>query len=365
LARTLAEQIEKLLPQTASSTNPPWPSVADCARRLGRTEHDLQPALVDILARLTDPPFATQLNHDEQVQYLTRLGRKSASVANLSDSLQAAHAALDASPGDAQLCAHMAELEQAAGHEPEAEAAGLHAVDLLPSSEEAWSQLGSTYVQEKKYEDAVNAYQRAFDLDTRNVWPLQNLATAHAKLGRTREAMAEYQRALAISPRFGLAWIGLGQLIETTGRKEEATNCYHKALQYPIHRAPELTTLARFCLSRGWYDAASTNYNEAVALDPSDPALSREAGNAHYLFGVELGNSGKAALAAREFREVLRLMPELTEARLNLGIALYQDGQWNASQTEFEQVAARNPTNTLAQHYLELLHNRPASPEKQ
>ncbi|HWY74095.1 MAG TPA: tetratricopeptide repeat protein, partial [Verrucomicrobiae bacterium] len=96
-----------------------------------------------------------------------------------------------------------------------------------------------------------------------------------------------------------------------------------------------------------------------------DPALSREAGNAHYLFGVELGNSGKAALAAREFREVLRLMPELTEARLNLGIALYQDGQWNASQTEFEQVAARNPTNTLAQHYLELLHNRPASPEKQ
>jgi tetratricopeptide (TPR) repeat protein len=365
LARTLAEQIEKLLPQTAASSNSEWPGVADCARRLGWTEHDLQPALVEILARLTGPPFATQINHDEQIQYFTRVGQKAASSASLEQALQAVHAALNVNPDDVELCAQVAALEQAAGHEARAESAARRAVDLLPSSEEALSQLGSTFVQEKKYEDAVIAYRRAFDLDPQNVWPLQNLATALAKLGRTEEAMREYKRALAISPRFGLAWLGVGQLLESTGRKDDATNCYHKALQNPIHRAPELTTLARFCESRGWFNLAITNYSEAVTLDPSDPSLAMEAGKAHYLFGMELGNGGNAAQAAREFQEAVRLMPEVIEARLNLGIALYNQGQWNASETEFENVTARNPTNAVAQHYLELLHNRPASPEKQ
>jgi Flp pilus assembly protein TadD len=93
-------------------------------------------------------------------------------------------------------------------------------------------------------------------------------------------------------------------------------------------------------------------------LDPTDLLLSREAGEAHHLYGIELGKADKAAQAAREFQEAVHLMPEVIEARLNLGIALYQDGQLDASQTEFEQVAARSPTNVLAQHYLELLRNR-------
>jgi hypothetical protein len=140
LARTLAEQIEKLLPQIQNAAtgtgNPAWPAPADCARRLGRTEHDLQPALVDVLARLAGPPFVTQINHDEQVQYLTQLGRKAASDASLADALKAAHAALGAVPDDAQLYENVASLELTAGHKAEAETAARRAVELLPSSED-------------------------------------------------------------------------------------------------------------------------------------------------------------------------------------------------------------------------------------
>jgi tetratricopeptide (TPR) repeat protein len=243
-----------------------------------------------------------------------------------------------------------------------AEAAARRDVDLLPSSEEGWSQLGFTLVQEKKFDDAILAYQRAFDLDSQDVWHLQNLAMSLTKLGRTAEAMREYKRALAITPRFGLAWLGLGQLLESTGRTNQAADCYQKALQNRIHRAPEMATLARFCLTRGWYEAAATNYSDAIKLDPADPALPLEAGQAHFLFGMELGKSGQAARAAREFQEAVRLMPEVVEARLNLGIALYREGQWNESLNEFEQAAARSPTNTLALHYLQILRKKLAPP---
>jgi tetratricopeptide (TPR) repeat protein len=368
LARTLVEQIEKLLPKNSSSGNPAWPSVADCARRLGRTDRDLRPALTDILGRLIDPPFTEQINHDEQMQHLTSELRKLVApnkAESLAHALEVARSAVEVSPEDPQLYQQLSTLEQAAGRQAEAEAAARRAVDLLPSSSEDWSQLGFTFVQEKKYEDALNAYQRAFDLNPQDVWPLQNLAMSLTKLGRNSEAMREYKRALAITPRFGLAWLGLGQLLESMGRKDEAADCYQKALQNRIHRAPEMATLARFCMSRGWFEAASTNYSDAIKLDPSDPALPVEAGQAHFLFGMELGKSGQAAPAAREFQEAVRLMPEVVEARLNLGIALFREEQWNESLHEFEQVAARSPTNALAQHYLEILHKRAPQQELQ
>jgi predicted Zn-dependent protease len=73
---------------------------------------------------------------------------------------------------------------------------------------------------------------------------------------------------------------------------------------------------------------------------------------------MELGKSGRPALAARQFREAVRLMPEIVEARLNLGIALYEAGNFAESRQELEEVAARSPTNALAQKYLTLLHNQ-------
>ena len=112
------------------------------------------------------------------------------------------------------------------------------------------------------------------------------------------------------------------------------------------------------------FEAASTNFDDAIKLDPSDGALLLEAGQSHFSFGMELGKSGQAAPAAHEFREAVRLMPELLEPRLNLGIALYREGQWNASLAEFEQVAARSPTNSLARHYLDLLQNGGSLPAR-
>jgi tetratricopeptide (TPR) repeat protein len=368
LARTLTEQIEKLLPRNASDANPLWPTVAECARRLGRTDRDLREALVSMLARLTKAPFKTQIDHDQQMQRLTAQARQLAEkdpAASLAHALEVTRSAVATSPDDAQLYEQLAALDRAAGHAADAEAAGRREVDLLPSSAVAWSQLGYTYVQEKKYEDAVQADQRAFDLNPEDVEPLQNLATALAQLGRMDDAVREFRRVVSISPGFGIAWVSLGQALERQGRKTEAEDCYRKGFENRINRAPELATLAGFCMSRGWFEAAATNYDDAMKLDPSDPAMPLKASQAHFALGMELGKSGHPAAAAREFKEAVRLSPDTLEARLNLGIALFNDGQWEQSSHEFEQVAARCPTNALAGHYLDLLRSKVVLPEHQ
>jgi tetratricopeptide (TPR) repeat protein len=388
LARTLAEQIEKLLPRDPSAANPAWPPVAECAGRLGRTDRDLQSALVYILARLMKPPFTTQINHDEQVQRITTQARELAKMngaATVAQAVEAAQAAIAASPEDAQLYEQLAVLELNAGRHAEAEAAARRMVDLLPCSASGWSQLGFTFVQEQKFDEAVKAYQRAFDLNPQDVEPLKNLATALVKSGRTNEALREFRRAVALSPRFGTAWVGLGQALEGMGRKDEAAECFQKGLQNPVYSAPELAALARFCKSRGWLQAAFTNYSDAIKLDPSDPTLPFEAGEtlaalgrhreaaeryqeaarvspawgqAHFFYAMELGACGQIAGAAREFQEAARLMPDMLEARLNWGLALAKEGQFEQARSELEEVAARSPTNAVARHYLDLLRQQ-------
>jgi len=396
LARTLASQVEKLLAGkivARAAANPSWPSEADCARRLAWSEHDEQAALSDMFVRLSDPPFTGQLNHAEQMQNLKASLEKLSSATQPAGITLARHIyelAVAEAPDDPLLREPLAALEQSSGDLADAATNAQCAVDLLPSSSENWSQLGLMLAQQQKFEDAAVAFRRAFELDPENVWALQNLAQSFLKLGRRDEAIREYRRALAIKPRFGLAWLGLGQVLEDMGRKAEAEECYRKGLANRIHRAAELTTLALFCQSRGWFEAAATNYDDAIKMDPTDVTLYLSAGQsyaasgrhaeamqhyaeavqlspesmqAHFLYGLELGEVGKTADAAEQFRDAVRIAPDFAEARLNLGIALVNEGNYSGALVEFEEVLKANPTNAMALRYARVVREKlPAAP---
>jgi tetratricopeptide (TPR) repeat protein len=174
-------------------------------------------------------------------------------------------------------------------------------------------------------------------------------------------------------------------MFEQMGRKAEAEDCYRNALLNRINRAPELTTLARFCESHGWHEAAATNYDDAIKLNPSDAMLYVEAGQnfaalgrhaeaeqryaeairlspdlieAHFLYGLELGREGKPADAAGQFRETVRIMPDMPEARLNLGLALANEGNYSEALVHFNKVLEQNPTNAMALDYAQALRQK-------
>jgi tetratricopeptide (TPR) repeat protein len=391
LARTLAPKLESLLPgniAAQATASRPWPSEADCARRLAWSDWDQQEALSDIFSRLSKPPFTGQLNHDAQVQNL-KTSLEKLIPATQSMGIKVARNlcknALAAAPDDPLLRAQLAALDQLSGDLAGAATNAQRAVKLLPSSSENWSQLGVILAKQQKYEDAAAAFRRAFQLDPEDVWALQNLAQSLNDLGRRDEAIREYRHALAVKPRFGPAWLALGQIFEEMGRKAEAEDCYRKALLNRIDRAPELTTLARFCESRGWREAAATNFDEAIKLNPSDAMPYVEAGQnlaalgrhaegeqryaeairlspdlmqAHFLYGLELGRDGKPADAAGQFREAVRIMPDLAEARLNLGMALENEGSYSEALVQFDKVLEQNPTNAMALDNAQVLRQK-------
>jgi tetratricopeptide (TPR) repeat protein len=391
LALSIAPKLEGLLPEKIAAQAPasqPWPSEADCARRLAWSDWDKQEALADIFSRLDKPPFTGQLSHGDQINYLkTSLDQLIAATqpAGIKAAENLYESALVMAPDDPYLHRQLAALQQISGDLPGAATNAQRAVELLPGSPDDWSQLGAILAEQQKYEDAADDFRHAFQLNPQDVWSMQNLAQSLKHLGRRDEAIHEYRQALAVNPRFGLAWLGLGQIYDEMGRSSDAQDCYHEALLNRIDHNPELKLLAAFCEKQGWYEAAATNYDDAIKLNPSDAVLYIDAGRnfaaagrhadaeqryaeavrlspdsmqAHFFYGLELGRDGNASGAAAQFREAVRIMPNLPEARLNLGMALENEGNDSEALAQFEKVLEQDPNNATALAYAQALRQK-------
>lgn len=390
LARTIAEQVERTLSPSAGTAGQtqPWPTLDQCQHRLAWTDWSRQAVVAEMFRRLGDPPFTAQITQPEQLSRLRRVLEQVAPASGPDGAARAqavTESAIAMAPEDPWLQYHLAAQKHAAGDLKGAAGSARRMVQLLPVSGEGWGQLGRVLAEQQLFDEAAAAFRRQYALDAQDVWALQNLAQALVKLGNREQAEDIYRRAVDIKPRFGLAWLGLGQLAEQSGQKTEAAACYKRALANPIQRPAELTALARFCAGHGWVDAAVTNYVQAVNLNPADPRLRLELGQAlaklkrypeaaaqfaectrlapefaeaRFLYGLALGRQGKPEEAVAQFQEVVHLRPGLLEARLNLGIALMNLGRAQEALGQFEQVLAWEPTNALALRHSQTLRGR-------
>jgi tetratricopeptide (TPR) repeat protein len=115
---------------------------------------------------------------------------------------------------------------------------------------------------------------------------------------------------------------------------------------------------ARALSAFGRHEEAAEQLRSAIELVPDQA-------HPHLQLGVELGRLRKPALAENEFAQALRLDPSLVDARLNLGIAQYEQGKLDEALKQFEDVLQRNPNNATAQHYAQILRNRASGPATQ
>jgi len=390
LARTLAEQVEKLLPTRVSNhvTTLAWPTIEDCAQRLAWTDWALAGVLPDLRARLAEPPFIGQVNHNQQLHSLKVQMEQLAAAqqpAGLVAAQAACESALAASPDDPDVMGLLSVIRQSSGDLAGATKLAQRIADLLPGDSQAHQRLGLLLAGQSQLLEAAQAFARAVELSPAEVLPRHNLAQALWQVGRSDAAVAEYRRALKLQPNFALGWLGLGQVLEQGGKATEANDCYHRALSCRTFRAADLTTLARFCRSRAWDSGAISNYNAAIGLSPGDAQLRIETGEylatqkrfveagqhfeeavqlspdnirARQLFGTALGQTGRAAEAEQQFRKVLQLAPDHLEGKLNLGISLISQGRTEEARQQLQEVLQRSPTNALALRFLQSIHGK-------
>ncbi len=212
-------------------------------------------------------------------------------------------------------------------------------LDTLARNPDAWlamNNLGVALANEGRPAEAVALYERALALAPEYAEAHNNLGVALVALGRTDEAIAHYREAVRIWPRFPRAYGNLGAALAMVGRTDEGIDRLEEAIRQDPDYAEAHRNLGAALAARGDHAGALRQRREAVRARP-DSATARND------LGVALAAAGQPAEAAAELREALRLKPDYAEAHNNLALALAALGDAAGGEREYREALRLKP----------------------
>ena len=114
-----------------------------------------------------------------------------------------------------------------------------------PDNAEAWIQLGNVYFDAGRYNEAVNAYERAVELDPNkpDVWT--DLGVMYRRTKRPERAVDAFGKAMALNPEHKTARFNTGVvLMFDLDKREEALSIWKSLLEIdPLFTTPSGQTL--------------------------------------------------------------------------------------------------------------------------
>ena len=147
------------------------------------------------------------------------------------------------------------------------------AVEIKPDYTPAKNSLGTAYLAQKKWDDAIACFKEITGdlLYVTPHYPLSNLGWAYYNKKEYNLAEKYYKDALKIEPRFAIALSGLGKTYIATGRISEAIAVLEKAVKNSPGSAELYLDLAdAYRLSRE-YKKALNAYKKVIELAPDSP----------------------------------------------------------------------------------------------
>lgn len=164
-------------------------------------------------------------------------------------------------------------------------------------------QSGTELLSQARYDDAAQEFLRGLWADTAQSSLWASLGLAHVGAGRLEDAMFATRMAMTLSPGEGAYPNNAGSILFRMGRYREAISYYERAVQInPGGRGLYLANIAACQYALGRVDEAVTAYQEASA-DPSMPP------SGFYYLGSLLAAKGERERAIASLEQYLRVQP--------------------------------------------------------
>jgi tetratricopeptide (TPR) repeat protein len=186
------------------------------------------------------------------------------------------------------------------------------------------------------------------------------LGVSLSLLGMTERALAEFDRALALNPRYLEALIHRGLVLNELGRSAEAEESFRRAALadtgsiggFPAPVAAQLANrhadLAQAYAEVGSLPDAIEQYRRALELGPTFHDL-------RYRLARVLLEAGRALEAREELEQVVAARPGFVDAGAALGLARYLSGDGDGAREVWKATLARRPDHARVGAYLEMV----------
>lgn len=188
----------------------------------------------------------------------------------------------------------------------------------------------------------------------------QLLGLAYHMVGRSELALDAFDRALELNPRYVEAHIHRGIVLGDLGRGKEAEDAFADARDYggvdragvQAHYASKLANmhadLGEAYVQAGALSRAIEQFQAALQLGPTYHDL-------RYRLGQLLLESGRSLEAREELQRVVDARPDSTEVNLAFGLACYVSGDAASARDIWEGLANADPADVRANAYLAML----------
>ena len=217
------------------------------------------------------------------------------------------------------------------------------------SKSKDWFNEGNTLHELQKYEEAIASFDKAIAIkpDYYEAW--HNRGVALSELQRYEEAIASYDKAIVIKPDYHETWDGRGFALGQSKKYMEAIASWNKVIAIkPDHheawanRGATLERLQKYTEAIASYDKAIAikpdyhlawhgrgfalgelqRYEEAIASYDKAIAIKADKDEAWYNRGVALGELQRYEEAIASYDKAIVIKPDFYKAWHNRGIAL-------------------------------------------
>jgi len=212
------------------------------------------------------------------------------------------------------------------------------AIELDPNNPKYHNNKGNALYDLHNYQEAIEEFDKAIELDPNNPNYHNNKGNALLKLGRYEEAIEEFDKAIELKPNNPSYHNNKGIAQDDLHNYQEAIEEYDKAIElkpkdpsYHNNKGIALGEMQR-------YQEAIEEFDKAIELDPNNP-------NYHYAKGMALGALQRYKVAIEEYDKAIELNPNNPNYHSDKGNILFMLQRFQEAIVEFDRAIELNPNN--------------------
>jgi len=213
----------------------------------------------------------------------------------------------------------------------------------IPPPDILWNN-GKKYWKEKKYSEALDQFKKILDIDPSHFEAQLGIAQILKEEGEADEAVAEYEKAMALKKEDPRAYKDLAEIYWSEGKKYRVEKKYPEALDQfkklldidPGHFEAQLS-IAQILREQGKTDEAVREYEKAIKLKKDDPRASKDLAGIYWNEGKKFWTEKKYSEALDQFKKLLDIDPGHFEAQLRMAQILREQGKTDQAVREYEK----------------------------
>jgi len=202
---------------------------------------------------------------------------------------------------------------------------------------------GNHYLQQNKFETAIQKYQESLDIKPDNINVLFNLGVSYLQSEQTDMAIGCFKQVVTLSPHHDQAHNNLGIAYKKLGMTALAIAFFETALEYQPESAQTLYNLGNVYKQNHVFDKAETFYKRAIEIQPD--------------FVACLNNLADIYIREKRYDQALKLLDQALAKHadysalfFNKGVVLLQLGQYESAMVYLRKTISMNKDHIDA-HY--------------